>query len=37
MNCPWYKFWNPHSGIIGGFIFGALVALSIGILARIFL
>lgn len=21
----WYEFWNPSSGLLGGFIFGALV------------
>jgi len=26
---PWYKFWNPHSGFIGGVIFGGVLYWSI--------
>jgi hypothetical protein len=25
MNIPWWHFWNPQSGIIGGIIFGLVL------------
>lgn len=28
---PWWHFWNPHSGAIGGLITGALTAALIGL------
>jgi hypothetical protein len=38
MRIPLYlRFWNPDSGIIGGFIAGALFMLTLAILGRIFL
>lgn len=32
-NAKWYQFWNPKSGVVGGFIFAAIIALSILLLA----
>jgi len=26
MKNKWYKFWSPDSGLIGGMIFGAIIA-----------
>lgn len=25
MITPWYKFWNRHSGLVGGIIFGLII------------
>ena len=37
MNTPWWKFWNPGSGVIGGLIAGVLVgALLIGLALVLF-
>ena len=38
MKTLWYlRFWRFDSGIIGGFIAGALIALAVGLIGRIFL
>jgi len=26
---PWYKFWNPCSGLIGGIVFGSVIMASV--------
>lgn len=27
MTTPWWQFWNPQSGILGGLIFGVILGL----------